>query len=198
MRRSPHTFPVLVLAAVTAALAACSGRPNQSSRPSSTGHPSINCDDPTLNRSLFPECPPLEGPAAQPHKWPNGLSAQVVKLEKLDPELASEMKPGQTLIRLTVTLTNSAATPIPLQKDRNLWRLLSSPNRFEDDAEAGWNTTRDQLVSPVPEQVAAGQSVTMFDSFDVPNDQLGSLAVRVDLAGDVVPWVFTDAQTLLR
>jgi hypothetical protein len=87
---------------------------------------------------------------------------------------------------------------VPLQKDRFLWHLLSSPNRFEDSDEEGWNTTADQLMSPVSEQVAAGQSVTMFDSWAVPDDQLGSLAVRVDLAGDVVPWVFTDAQALLK
>jgi hypothetical protein len=189
--------PIALLA--TALLAGCtSGNARHTAASPATTGPSVNCDDPTLNRALYPQCPPLEGPASQAHRWPNGLTVQVVRLEKLDPKLASELKPSQTLVRLTLSFTNSGTDAVPLQKDRFLWHLLSSPNRFEDSDEEGWNTTADQLTSPVPEQVAAGQSVTMFDSWAVPDDQLGSLAVRVDLAGDVVPWVFTDAQALLK
>jgi hypothetical protein len=149
------------LAAAAAAitlLAGCSGDAHKATPPQqAAGRPSVNCDDPTLNRALYPQCPPLEGPASQAHRWPNGLTVQVVRLEKLDPKLASELKPSQTLVRLTLSFTNGGTAAVPLQKDRFLWH-----------------------------------------SWAVPDDQLGSLAVRVDLAGDVVPWVFTDAQALLK
>jgi hypothetical protein len=156
------TFRLPIALLATTLLAGCtSGNARHAAAPPATTGPSVNCDDPTLNRALYPQCPPLEGPATQPHRWPNGLTVQVVRLEKLDPKLASELKPSQTLVRLTLSFTNSG-------------------------------------TAAIPEQVAAGQSVTMFDSWAVPDDQLGSLAVRVDLAGDVVPWVFTDAQALLK
>ncbi len=193
----PIRFLVVVAVAL---LAGCSsgGGHGATSNPTVATTPSVNCDDPTLNRALFPQCPPLEGPATQLHHWPNGFGAQVAEVQKMDPSLGSGLKPGQVLIKVTVVFSNTGTMPIPLDQHRYLWRLLSSPNRFEANNDGGWNTTGDQLTSPVPERVAPGQSVTLFDSWDVPADQLASLAVRVDLDGAVVPWVFTDAQTLLK
>lgn len=196
-----RTLTATTVLAALVGLAGCTyGTPKPAAaKPAPSPTPSINCQDPTLNLAVYPECQAqLQGPAGAPHTWPNGLVAQVAGLQKMDPKLGADLKAGQTLVKLTVTLANRGSQPIPLDQNRYLWRLLASPNRYEVDNDGGWNTTADQIISPVPEQVAPGQTVTVLDAWDVPNDQFGVLAVRVDLAGMVAPWTFVDAQTMLK
>lgn len=167
------------------ALAACSSNPPPP--PSAEGVPVVSS----------PSAEPTEGPVTAAHRWPNGFSVQITKLERLDPKLASELKSGHVLIRVTATLSNTGTQAVPLNPSMLPWTVLAGPNRYETGQEAGWSDTGDQLRNDLPQQVAPGQSVTKFDTSGVPGDQTGVLAVQVHIA-DLPSWTFTDAQALLR
>jgi hypothetical protein len=176
----PHIPIVILTAALTAA--GCAATP--------TGSP----DSPM---PVVTAAQPSEGPASQEHGWPDGLTARIVSLQRLDPKLGGSLQTGQTLVKLTLTLSNPGSQAVPLPPGRVLWHLLDGLSWFEASNDEGDQYSGPLLTSAVPGRVAPGQTVTVFDSWHVPDTQLGVLAVRVDLAGTREPWVFTDAQTLL-
>jgi hypothetical protein len=161
------------------------------------GGPAAKTAAPIVTSSPLSSAPPSAGPATAMHAWPGGLTARVIGVEKLDPSLGNSQDPANILVKLTVTLTNTGQAAA-LAYNRFLWQLLTGPNRVEAHDDEGNQFTGGKLTSPVPEQLGAGQTLTLFDSWDVPADQVATLAVRVDLGGTVTPWTFTDVQTLLK
>lgn len=146
--------------------------------------------------SPSPSAEPTEGPSGTAHRYPDGLTVRITRLERLDTSLASGLKPGEVLVKVTAVLTNDGTRPVPLNPSTRPWTVLSGPNRLEASQEAGWSDSADRLRSKQPQQVAPGQTVTVFDTADVPADQIGVLAVQMEVAAP--RWVFTDAQSLLR
>jgi hypothetical protein len=154
-----------------------------------TSHPASPAATPASSAALS------EGPATVAHTWPDGLSVKVAGLERMDPKLGNRQAPGMTLVKLTLTFTNAGTAPVPLTSGRFLWQVLSGPNRLAAQDDEGDQFSGPKLTSPMPERVARGQSVTVFDSWDVPSGE--PLAVRVDL-GDREPFTFTGVETLLK
>lgn len=182
-----------LMAATTLTLAGCASHPptNKTTTPPPAA-PST---------AASPTSAPSEGPAAQEHRYPNGLVVRLVKLEHANRAYGYGLSPGDDPIKVTVVVLNGGNQPFRLIHTW-LWTLLYGPNRAEAAPVADVDGETGRVSSVNPGQVGVSQSVTLFATSVVPaGTAVNELAVRVDLdpsGQTVTPWTFAGAQDLLQ
>lgn len=191
-RTAASTALHLAAPAVALALLAGCGTPH------STPGPAPSADNPTV--AAAPSMAPTEGPASTAHTWPDGITAQVTKVELGNRAASYGLTANEDPIKVTVTVRNAGTQPFPLVYTWH-WVVVYGPNNMVADRilDAAGDTGRTQSVDP--EQVGPGQTVVLFDTAAVPHDQLGRLAVQTDLDPSertVTAYTFTGAESLLK
>lgn len=148
--------------------------------------------------------PPPEGPADKPVTWPDGITLTLVKVEKMDRALGTDVGADETVIRVTATIRNGGGEAFPLPPGLNVSTVLSGPNGTagEDDPGRGGDPAT-ILQNESPRRIAAGESITSIESSTVPTAELGVLAVEFRLPLDGLgtvrnPYTFTGVEKILR
>lgn len=141
-------------------------------------------------------------------RYPDGVVVRLVNMQRLGnyesgySDNNGQLRPlpaDQALIKATISIDNGSKVAIPLDSGTLLLTVLYGVNRQEADQDAGTTDTSADLTSNDPTQVAAGQTIYSFVSYDVPADQLGDLSVTSNLRPlHYTPYTFTDAQTILK
>lgn len=118
---------------------------------------------------------------------PAPLTVQVVSATKvIDGPAAAEVHgktawskdvpAGQALVTVRWSMSNQSAaaiSPVPST------RLVYGPNAIRADEATGWLGQAVLADSQTPEQIGAGQTVTVWRSWMIPQDQLAAAELRV-------------------
>jgi hypothetical protein len=127
---------------------------------------------------------------------PNGISGYINSEGAVVP-----LPAGQALVRVAVLAENNGPEPVVLNSYNRPLTLLYGANRYEADQDPGYfgEESSDILTSEEPERIAPASSHKIFMSFNVPVEELGELAARVDLVpGYYTPYIFTEVHTVLE
>lgn len=150
---------------------------------------------------------PLEGPASQPHRYPDGLTVTLTKVERVPNGWGADVPTSQAIVRLTLDVANGTADALPVEPMTREMTLLHGPNRQEAGQVTGYS-----YPDPVEEKqkaltldggtrIPAGGKATFVESGLVPVAALGDLTVVVELpAADGIrdPFTLTEVEGLLR
>lgn len=148
---------------------------------------------------------PLEGPAAQPFRYPDGLVVSLAKVERVPNAWGVDVPATQAIVRVTIVAKNEGTVAVPVVPSSRETTLLYGPNRQVAGSVTPYTcegpTDRQCINSDEPERIAAGTSVTFVESSLVPAGELGTLTLRVELPaseGEREPFTFLDAHTVLK
>lgn len=148
---------------------------------------------------------PLEGPAAQPYRYPDGLVVNLVKVERVPNAWGVDVPATQALIRVTIAAKNEGTAAVPVVPQSRETTLLYGANRQEAGSVTPYTCEGPQdrqcINSDEPERIAAGTSVTFVESSLVPVGELGTLTLRVELPaveGEREPYTFLNVHTVLK
>lgn len=183
---------LLAAAAVTAAIVAQQdgGSPiaapssSPSDRPGSSPTPSDAAEDPSAP-PVDPLVPADPVEIDQPADISPGLTAEITTLEAVAGEARRPGEVAGPAVRVTVQITNSTPSAVSLVTtvvtayygaDQTPALELGSPG-----------------ASPMPAEVAAGQTATGVYVFTVPSSERGNVRIMVDYSVDVQPLVFQGA-----
>jgi hypothetical protein len=162
---------------------------------------------PTSDAVPSPSVNVFEGPASRPALWPDGVSAQLVAVERVPNSWGVDVPDGQAIVRLTLEVTNASETVLPVEPASKEMNLLYGPNREEGQAVTSYtyDTPAEQKQKALDRdggaQIPAAGSATFVESQVVPVDQLGVLTVVVEVpSADGVrePFTLTGVETLLK
>lgn len=151
--------------------------------------------------------PILEGPASQPAVWPDGISARLVKVERVPNSWGVDVPTSQAIIRMTLEVTNGGESTLPVVPSSREMTLLWGPNRQESDQVTSYSyddpaeEKEKSLNLDGGTQIPAGGRATFVESELVPADQLGGLTVLVELpSADGIrdPFTLTGVEKVLK
>lgn len=147
-----------------------------------------------------------EGPATEPHRWPDGMEVSIAKVERVPNDWGVDVDPGNVIVRITVRVHNGGSD-VPFVPGSKTATVLYGPSRVEAGqvTSYSYDDPKEQraksLDSEDPSLLPAGKTVTMWESGLVPVKQLHALVVVIDLPAEEglrEPWTFTGAQELLK
>lgn len=140
---------------------------------------------------------PAEGSADETVERPDGMTLRLATLEQLPDDWGANLPDGHTLVRVTLELENTGGEAIPLETTFMPMALLHGPNRQDADRGGGYMDDGHDWSSDNPRQLGAGETIEMFYTFEVPDDDLDELYVEATV-DEHPPFIFTDAETLLE
>jgi hypothetical protein len=140
---------------------------------------------PSGTPSVDPSVPAAPVPITQPASISPGLTAAITKFEAVQGEAKTPGEVSGPSVRVTVTITNSTTAKASLATTVvTAYYGDSHTPALELSAPGG---------SPMPAEVAAGQSATGVYIFTIPVDQRGKARIMVDYSVAVQPLVFDGA-----
>ncbi len=146
--------------------------------------------------------PEPEGPATKEARWPDNVTAKLVKVERVPNKWGVDVPADQAIIRVTWQVTNGGTVPLAMEQHTKFSAIYFGANRMPGEAEAGYGDSgREALQNDNPTRIAVGKTVTFVESESGPANQLDELAVELRLPTATVegdrPWTFTGAQEML-
>lgn len=154
-------------------------------KPTGTNPASSASPSPSAGASDDPSVPASPVPIDQPAPISPGLTAEITKFEAVQGKARTPGEVSGPSIRLTVTITNGTSGRVSL--------ATTIVTAYYGDAQTPALELSEPGGSPLPADVAAGQSATGTYIFTVPVDQRGKVRVVVDYSVDVQPLVFEGA-----
>lgn len=196
MRRAMSLLAAAALGVVLL-LAGCASMPADSGGDLTAPSPGdcADCDEP----SGQPVAPPTEGPVAEPHRWPDGVTARVVAVTRApahagvgphDPALDAGLL-------VTVRFTNDGRKPLTWGSGTATaeWTLYYGRNRYAAEGDAYPGSARR------PTRLMPGTSAEWTTINFVPSPDMGTLALQLTpLRNDPAypPWTFTGVERVVQ
>ncbi|MFI6228616.1 hypothetical protein ACIBCR_15045 [Micromonospora echinospora] len=151
--------------------------------------------------------PATEGPAADGARWPDGVTARLVAVERVPNSWGVDVPPSMAIVRMTLDVVNGSDMLLPVVPQSKEATLLYGPNRQECEPVTGYAykdpAERKRMALDIDggTQIPAGGMAQFVESELVPVDQLGSLTVVVEVPsvdGIRDPFTLTGVETLLK
>ncbi|WP_194821290.1 hypothetical protein [Micromonospora sp. S-DT3-3-22] len=195
MRRS-----LAVVAVAVVLLTGCGTDENRDQEPSAKP-PASSGDavDPTAS------APVLEGAPSSTARWPDGITARLLKVERVPNDWGVDVAKSWAIIRVRLEVANTGAAPVPVDGAGYI-HLFYGVNRTPADGPTGYaypdpEEEREKgLTSKNPTRIVAGSKVVFTQSFKVPVAELGSLTVSAEPPAEEGfrdPYVFVGVDKVL-
>lgn len=177
-----RTHRVIAALLLLALSAGCTSDPEPAAGPSPSPSPAAPSD------VAAPSSPPvLEGPAAAGARWPDGVSAHLVAVQRVPNAWGVDVPASLAVVRLRLEVTNGGQEVLPLVPQSREMTLLYGPNRQEADGVTSYSypdpaeQERKGLRADGGTRIPAGGKATFVESYLVPVAELGELAVVVEV-----------------
>ncbi|MCU1558708.1 MAG: hypothetical protein JWN09_2703 [Microbacteriaceae bacterium] len=178
---------IIVAVAIANSNSMNAGGTSQGTNPGSSPTPTEASANPTpsASPSIDPAVPRVPVPIDKPAPISPGLTAAITKFEAVQGEAKTPGEVSGPSVRITVTITNSTSAKASL--------ATAVITAYYGDAETPALELSAPGGSPLPAEIAAGQSATGVYIFTIPVDQRGKVRIMVDYSVDVQPLVFAGA-----
>jgi hypothetical protein len=157
---------------------------NPSSSPTPTGGASVD-PTPSASPSVDPSVPAAPVPIDQSAAISPGLTAAITKFEAVQGVAKTPGEVSGPSVRTTVTITNSTSAKVSL--------ATTVVTAYYGDGQTPALELSEPGGSPLPNELAAGQSATGVYIFTIPVDQRAKVRIMVDYSVTVQPLVFEGA-----
>ncbi|MCU1557982.1 MAG: hypothetical protein JWN09_1977 [Microbacteriaceae bacterium] len=174
--------------AITNSNSTTAGGPSQSAMPGSSSTPTGGASvDPTpsASPSVDPSVPAAPVPIDQSAAISPGLTAAITKFEAVQGVAKTPGEVSGPSVRTTVTITNNTSAKVSL--------ATTVVTAYYGDGQTPALELSEPGGSPLPNELAAGQSATGVYIFTIPVDQRGKVRIMVDYSVNVQPLVFEGA-----